>query len=37
VDGLFIPREAWNDTHEAEAFYQAALILWESNGDLWPD
>jgi hypothetical protein len=37
LDGLFIPREAWKDNKECEGFYQAALILWESDGDLWPD
>jgi len=37
LDGLFIPREAWRDMSEAESFYHAARMLWESNGTLWPD
>jgi hypothetical protein len=35
--GLFIPREAWENIHETVAFYQAARLLWESNGKLWPE
>jgi hypothetical protein len=35
--GHFIPREAWLDAEEALAFYHAALALWESGGELWPE
>jgi hypothetical protein len=36
-DGHLIPREAWKDDTELQAFYQTALLVWQSNGREWPE
>ena len=33
----FIPREAFKDREEALEFYLAAVTLWKSKGQIWPD
>lgn len=37
VNGIFIPREAFNNPEEARRFTELAVDLWRSKGTSWPE